>query len=90
MLSNGSGIKIKVMEEVAAQWDLLAVHLKFPQSVINIIDRDYHNQTERACHQMFQRWLEGEDATWNVLIAALEDIEKQTLASDLRNLLTMQ
>ena len=87
LLSNAEGVKIKVMEEVAAQWDGLALHLDFPQGIINIIKNDYPNQTERACQQMFQRWLERADPTWRVLLKALEDIDMNTLASDLRKLL---
>ena len=80
-------MKIKVMEEVAAHWDRLAIHLDFPQCVIDIIKTDYPNQTEKACHQMFQQWLERADPTWRALLKALEDMDMNTLASDLRKLL---
>ena len=61
---------MRVVQEVAAEWEKLALHLQFPHSVIQIIKTD-HRYCEACSRELFRRWLEGEaelkEVTWKGL-----------------------
>ena len=78
---------LRIIESTAADWETLAISLGFDMPVIHTIRRATHYQPEDACREMLARWLEGEGASWNNLLQALEAINEQTLASDLRDVL---
>ena len=78
---------MKIIEGTAAQWETLAISLGFDMPVIHTIRRATHYQPEDACREMLARWLGGEGATWSNLLQALDAINEQTLASDLRAVL---
>ena len=82
-----SGKPVRVVEEVCADWEKLALALQFRGGVIRAVERSQHFQVEAACLTILQRWLDGEGrqpVTWETLMESLEDIEYGTLASDLR------
>ena len=78
---------LRIIESTAADWETFAISLGFDMPVIQTIRRATHYQPEDACREMLARWLEGEGASWNNLLQALEAINEQTLASDLRDVL---
>ncbi len=79
------GQQLRVVQEVAAKWEELALHLQFSGSVIQIIKAD-HRYCEASCREMFRRWLAGE-VTWKVLAEALHDMCRRKLAERLQELL---
>ena len=79
---------MRVIEGVAAQWEHLALALQFDGSVIEIVRRDTFYQTEDACREMLQRWLEGYGGTrqpvnWGTLIDSLLDAGFVDIAENL-------
>ena len=82
-----SGRVIKVVEEVSADWDELALALHFSGGVIQTVRESEHFQVKRACRDILHRWLDGQGlqpVTWNTLVECLEDINHLSLAGDLR------
>ena len=78
---------MKVIKKVAVDWTKVALCLEFDSSVIRVIEYDYPHMTERACEEMFERWLSGEACqpiTWKRLIQALNDAEHGVLAQKLK------
>ena len=78
---------IKIIDQVAAKWKIVALYLYFESEMIEIIDMDCHHQSVLACRTMFVRWLEGngrKPTTWRTLITALEDAYISGLAEDLK------
>ena len=76
MLEGVHGRKVRVIENVAPHWQALAVALRFDQSRIKIIEEDYKSSTEKACQEMFMRWLRGEHdlaspCSWCTLLKCL-------------------
>ncbi len=80
------GRQLRVVQEVAAKWEELAVHLEFSGSVIKIIKAD-HRYCEASCREMFHRWLAGE-VTWKGLAEALRDMERGNLAEHVEQALS--
>ena len=78
------GGTLRIIQSTAATWEQFAISLGFDMPVIQTIRRATHYQPENACREMLARWLEGEGATWNSLTDALDAINEQTLASDVR------
>ena len=81
------GRPVRVVENVCADWEKLALALQFRGGVIRAVERSQHFQVEAACITILQRWLDGEGRqpmTWETLIGCLEDIGHGTLASDLK------
>ena len=83
------GRSIRVVENVCADWEELAVALQFSGGVIRAVKRSQHFQAEDACWAILQRWLDGhgeskQPVTWKTLVECLECIRHGSLASDLR------
>ena len=74
------------MEEIASEWDEVAVALGFDGVRIKTIMMDAHYQPKKACRDMFTEWLEGDrdlqPPTWDVLIQSLT-AAKLTAIADL-------
>ena len=92
MLEGGDGRSIRVMEEVTPDWKRLAISLKFNQSQIKTIEKDYKTSTEEACQEMFMRWLDGghdlaQPCTWDTLIKCLRRAALINVADSLREIL---
>ena len=82
-----SGRPVRVVEEVSADWEKLALALHFRGVIVRAVEQSQHFQVEAACRTILQRWLEGEGlqpVTWETLVEALVDIEHGALAGDLR------
>ena len=87
MMESSKG-KVKVIESTAPIWKKLALALKFPQSIIDIIQANNDNKCENACREMLGRWLNGTMGTrqpvvWQTLIDVLEECDKCELARSL-------
>ena len=81
------GRVIKVVEEVSADWDELALALHFSGEVIRTVRESEHFQVEKACRTILHKWLDGQGlqpATWDTLMECLKDINHRSLAEDLR------
>ena len=92
MLEGVDGRKVRVIERVAPDWKDLAIALGFEQSRIMIIDEDCRGRVERACQEMFMRWLDGghdlaQPCTWDTLIKCLRRAALINVANSLREIL---
>ena len=85
LLHNGE--QINIVETIAAKWRAVGIALCLNRHCIDIIQSDAlpPNQTEKACLAMLQCWMGGRGATWRALIRALEDVEENVLASQLKD-----
>ena len=96
MLNNHRDQKIiRVIETVAAEWEVLAYTLRFDEPRIKIINREFWRQPEEACIGMFTRWLNGEHdlepPTWHSLIQCLERAVKfEGLAYELKKVIMLK
>jgi len=75
---------------MCAQWDVVATHLIFEPSVIDITRKN--NTVEESFDDMVKRWLNGAKGThlpinWSTLLAVFREIDCSTLAADLENIL---
>ena len=78
-----------MIEEVAAEWEKLALALHFQTFVIDIVRRNTFHRTEDACREVLQRWLEGQEETrqpvnWATLIDSLLEAGFVDIAEDLQ------
>ena len=66
-----------VVTGVAAKWERLALRLGVEGCVIEVVSTNYSNNCEKACRDMLDRWLRGdqhtrkEERTWSTLLTAL-------------------
>ena len=83
-----SGRAVRVVEEVSADWEKLALALHFRHGIIRAVRENERLQVEAACRRILERWLldgeGGQPVTWETLVECLEDIGHGTLAGDLR------
>ena len=73
---------MKVIEQVSPVWEWLAYALRFNPAVVETIKLNNHYQYDRACMDMFGRWLEGkacQPVSWETLMAALRDSGERDL-----------
>ena len=80
-----TGEKIKIIESVAPQWNEL-VDLDFDPEGLTLNLIEANNQLKgpvACCRDMFIYWLKGKgrEATWEVLIELLDDIDSLNSAS---------
>ena len=91
VLKSHSGKALNVRQEVCTHWDDVAIQLIFPPSLIDIIKKE-SNGHEKAFDDMMTRWLKGTERThkpitWRTLLTVFREIDHNTLASDLENIL---
>ena len=91
MLEGVDGRKVQVIERVAPDWIYLAEVLGFDHFRIMIIYEDWGRE-ERACQEMFMRWLDGghdlvQPCTWDTLIKCLRRAAFIDVANNLREIL---
>ena len=82
-----SGERVRIVQKLSVDWQRLATFLGFDHSVLTTIEYDYPHMTEKACEEMFRRWLNGEAGgviTWGHLIEALKDAERSELAKTIQ------
>ena len=81
------GRVVRVIEEISADWEKLALALHFRGGVIRTVRESEHFQVEGACRTILHKWLDGQGlqpVTWDTLVECLEDINHRSLAEDLR------
>ena len=92
MLKGHDGRKLKIIEEVAPQWEELASALQFDHSVILQVKADCHREVA-ACRHIFVMWLEEKydhlcsPVTWETLIQCLIDAECSHISTKLEEVL---
>ena len=64
-----------VIPEYAHGWRDLGVLLHFKQAELEIIFRDFRNDSKECCKRLLSRWLEkSPNATWDQLFSAIDDL----------------
>jgi hypothetical protein len=75
LLKLPNGTELRIMKEVAPEWDDVAVALGFDGARIKAIKMDAHFEQREACLEMFTEWLAGghdlQPPTWDALIQSL-------------------
>ena len=92
ILKTTTGEKIKIIESVAPQWKKLGDLLDFdPEGrTIELIEAKIQQKGRvECCREMFVYWLRGKgrEATWEVLIELLDDIDQSELAKKVKTVL---
>ena len=83
-------LKLLVVNQVASKWEGIALYLGMRQSVVEIVLKNIPRNCERACREMFRRWLAGGEntgdkpRTWGTVLKALEENGYQDYADELR------
>ena len=83
--------KVKVVQNVAADWKKLGLALEFDHKVLRKIERDARFIAEDSCLELLSKWLDGEacqPVTWSRLIEAIKDAEHTKLATQLEQFFT--
>ena len=81
------GRVVRVIEQISADWEKLALAFHFRGGVIRTVRESEHFQVEKTCHTILHKWLDGQGlqpVTWDTLVECLEDIGHRSLAEDLR------
>ena len=86
-----TGEKVQIINSVAPQWKQLGALLDFDDGqTLRLIEADHRQEGHLACCQeMFTLWLngKGKEATWEVLLELLEDIDQSELARKVKTAL---
>lgn len=78
--------------EVTPKWKELGIQLLNEEHIkqLDVIETDYpagSGESEKRCLELFKYWLQVDtNASWNKLIAALENIHHDVLADKIRNM----
>ena len=77
-----------VAKEITTDWKMLGRFLGLEQCAIEEIDRYGYAKYKEKAHHVLRKWQKrsGENATKEVLIEALEDVQRKDIADDLRNM----
>ena len=58
----GNHQELRIIDLVAAEWEQVAIQIGFQPYEIQRLERDYSNDTRRACWKVFNEWLcRGQD-----------------------------
>ena len=92
LLEDINGMTCRIIERVGPDWKDLAIALGFSQSIVMLIEEDCQGRVDRACQEMFMRWLAGgyylaQPCTWDTLIKCLRRAALSDLANSLRSIL---
>ena len=85
--------KVTILKNIAPKWQELAIEMGFEYSEIEIVDMENRNNPKDTVYKILGRWLEGEvttdtrPLTWSTLIECLSNIECQSLADELSQIL---
>ena len=77
----------KYKGRIAPHWYALGTQLLEEKyiSQLNIIQKNNPVDVENSCYKMFEYWLRVDmKASWNKLINALEEIEQNTIADEIK------
>ena len=73
--------------EIATKWYELGLELVGSYNILRVIEVDHHNDVNRCCRVMFEKWLEKTpNANWSQLVSALDNIEMNVAADAVRKL----
>ena len=91
-IKTATGEKVQIIKSVAPHWKELGALLDFDAEgrTLRLIETDHQSKGHAVCCQeMFMCWLEGKgkEATWEVLIKLLGDIEQSQLAYQVKTTL---
>ena len=79
-----------VKKEVSTRWyDLGLQLLEDPEQVnqLNIIQYNNSKDSEKCCAELFEYWLQVDTtASWNKLITALQQVQYDVLASNIKKM----
>ena len=94
IMKTGIGEKIKIIESVAPQWKELGDLFDFDPEGRTLELIEANNQQKgpvACCREMFVYWLKGKgrEATWEVLIELLDDIDQSELARKVKTALPL-
>ncbi len=73
---------MQLINEVAHQWEKMALNLHFKEYMIQTISRNHPKDCEAACLDMFTKWLLGnpdtrQPITWQTLIESIGETNSQ-------------
>lgn len=86
-------MKVTILKNIAPKWKELAMEMGFEYSDIEIVDMQTKTDPKNAVYEILGRWLEGTVATdtrpltWSTLVECLSNIECQSLADELSQIL---
>lgn len=85
-------MKVTVIRNVAPKWKELAMEMGFEYDDIETVDLQANRDPQKAAYNILGRWLRGasglcEPVTWSTLIECVSNIECQSLADKLSDVL---
>ena len=88
-IKTAGGEKVQIIKSLAPQWKELGALLDFDTEgrTLKLIEADHQQKGYVACCQeMFTLWLQGKgkEATWELLIELLDDIDQSELAKQVK------
>ena len=92
LLEGHGGRKVRLIESVAYKWKELAKELDFSVEKIDSIDAETNSKHEKACPQMLEEWVGGDDelkgpVTWITLIQCPMDAGLMDIADRLKEII---
>lgn len=94
LLKGLDGRKVRIIDEVATEWEKLADTLGFEATEISYIQKDHHQQPVASCRQVLDTWLQEnpdnrlqQPVTWETLIQCLIETGCSILVQDLQTIL---
>ncbi len=84
--------KVMIIKSVAPKWKELAMEMGYEYGDIESVDMKAHKDPQSAAYEILGRWLAGSEGlcapvTWSTLIECLSNIECQSLADRLKDVL---
>ena len=85
--------KLEIIKSVTPKWKEFGDLLEFDHdgTHLDVIEAKHPNNRPASCREMFQYWLAGngvEPVSWRTLVSLLRNVEKNTLAKDLEQMLS--
>lgn len=86
----GVTVHVRVIDNVAPNWEDLAIALGFKHYTIKTVQRNHRSDAREACRQILSMWLEQAEenlarpVTWTTLIQCLVNAELSCLAEELK------
>lgn len=94
LLKGPDGRKVRIIDEVAPEWEKLAGTLAFEAVEISCIKKDHCQEPVTSCRQVLDTWLQEnpdnqlrDPVTWATLIQCLTEADCSILVQDLQMVL---
>ena len=94
LLKGPDGRKVRIIDEMAPEWEKLADTLGFEATEISCIKKDHRQEPVTSCCLMLDTWLQEspnnqlrEPVTWETLIQCLTETGCSILVLDLQTVL---